>query len=239
MAVVFFVARLYSTLINLFSGKLASESYGMSIKIIIYISLLTSLVFILALLATFVFVPFPSFLTYLGYADIVTLVNPNRVDDALTSQIVGELVKKGTLVSLNDVWGFQTDLYQTIIAFLIAINGLIAAISVIYIKGTSEEKAEEITKRYMSSDAFDFILNAKVEREAEKRLRAVQDDFNSSVEVYEQSVEAVRESQSRLELLERENKSLRQQLKVISERVSLLDNSESDGKDFQIFKRDV
>ncbi|GHW58994.1 phosphohydrolase [Vibrio cholerae] len=207
-------------------------------KAIFFVSLITCSLFCIVLLALLVCLPSPSLLSYLGYADSVALANADNINDPFTSHIIGELVKSGTLISLKDVWSFQTGFYQTIITVLIAINGLIAAISVIYIKSTSEEKAEEITKKYMHSDTFNHVLNTKVENEAESRLRVVQSDLNSTASDFERSLGTVDEALERLQLLETENQSLRQQIKVISERVAQLDISESEGKESLLVKKE-
>ncbi|MEZ8383043.1 phosphohydrolase [Vibrio splendidus] len=207
-------------------------------KTIFFVSLITCLLFCIVLLALLVCLPSPSLLSYLGYADSVALANAGNINDPFTSHIVGELVKNGTLISLKDVWSFQTGFYQTIITFLIAINGLIAAISVIYIKSTSEEKAEEITKKYMHSDTFNHVLNAKVENEAELRLRVVQSELETTVGEYETSVRAVDGAFDRLQLLETENQTLRQQIKIISERIANLDISESEGQEALLVKKE-
>ena len=188
------------------------------------VSCIVGLVFCIVLLGLLVFLPSPSLLTYAGYADAVTVANANGINDPFTSHIVGELVKSGTLVSLQDVWSFQTSFYQTIITFLIAINGIIAAISVIYIKSTSEEKAEEITKKHMQSPTFDLLVEKKVLSESEATFKQAQRDFETSANKVDDSLD-------RLAVLEIENQTLRQQIKIISERVAELDTSESEGKD--------
>lgn len=200
-------------------------------KTIFFVSVITCLLFCIALLTLLVCLPSPSLLSYLGYADSVVLANADNINDPFTSHIVGELVKSGTLISLKDVWSFQTGFYQTIITFLIAINGLIAAISVIYIKSTSEEKAEEITKKHMHSESFNHMLNVKIENEAEVRLRIVQSDLNSTARSFEDAVETVQR-------LEMENQSLRQQIKVIAEHIASLDTSESEGKETLLVKKE-
>lgn len=200
-------------------------------KTIFFVSLITCSLFCIVLLALLVCLPSPSLLSYLGYADSVALANADNINDMFTSHIVGELVKSGTLISLKDVWSFQTGFYQTIITFLIAINGLIAAISVIYIKSTSEEKAEEITKKHMHSESFNHMLNVKIENEAEVRLRIVQSDLNSTARNFEDAFETVQR-------LEMENQSLRQQIKIISERVASLDTIESEGKETRLVKKE-
>ncbi|QYJ87526.1 hypothetical protein K0I73_07465 [Shewanella mesophila] len=209
-----------------------------SYKTIFFVSVITCLIFCIALLTLLVCLPSPSLLSYLGYADSVALANADNINDPFTSHIVGELVKSGTLISLKDVWSFQTGFYQTIITFLIAINGLIAAISVIYIKSTSEEKAEEITKKYMHSDTFNHVLNSKVENEAELRLRVVQSELETTVSEYEASVRTVGGAFDRLQLLETENQSLRQQIKIISERVAQLDMTEAEDKETLLVKKE-
>tara|TARA_R110001606_G_scaffold281346_1_gene430008 strand:- start:2824 stop:3285 length:462 start_codon:yes stop_codon:yes gene_type:complete len=152
--------------------------------------------------------------------------------------MVGQLVKNGTLISIKDIWSFQTNFYQTIITFLIAINAIIAAISVIYIKSTSEEKAEETTKKYMNSKAFNHELNERIIAEAELQLTVVKTDFSDTAAIFEKSSESVSEALNRLELLEKENKTLHQQLRIISERVAELDTTETESKNNQLVKKE-
>lgn len=208
-----------------------------SFKTIFCISTITSLVFCIGLIALLICLPAPSLLSYLGYADSVALANAENIKSASTARMVGELVKNGTLINLKDVWSFQTGFYQTIITFLIAINGLIAAISVIYIKSTSEEKAEETTKKYMNGDSFNHMLMMKVQAESEVRLRVVQSELTSELENFEQASQALDEAYTRLARLEEENRSLRQQITVISQRISTLDKSESEGSSNRLVKR--
>lgn len=202
------------------------------------ISMVTCLVFCIALLALLACLPIPSLLSYLGYTDSITLANPENIDDPFTSYMVGQLVKNGTLISLKDVWSFQASFYQTIITFLIAINAIIAAISVIYIKSTSEEKAEETTKKYMNSNSFMHELNEKVIAEAELQLTVVKADFSDTAAIFEKSSEAVSEALNRLEFLEKENKTLRQQVRIISERIAALDTTETESKNNQLVKKE-
>ena len=200
-------------------------------------STVVGLVFCILILTLLVFLPLPSFLSYFGYENSVTLVNSDNINDPYISYIIGDLVKSGTLISLKDVWSFQTGFYQTIITILVAINGLIAAISVIYIKSTSEEKAEEITKKYMSGDLFNHSLDQKVEAQAALQLRVVQGDYSATAETFEKSAQMVDGALERLAFLEAENQTLRQQLKVIAERVAKLDATEAEGKDYRLVKK--
>lgn len=213
-----------------------NTNYSFS-RTIFFVSTVVSLIFCILIITLLVFLPLPSLLDYFGYANSVALVNADNINDPFTSYIIGELVKSGTLISIKDVWSFQTGFYQTIITILVAINGLIAAISVIYIKSTSEEKAEEITKKYMRGDLFEHSLNQKVQAEAALRLRVVQDDYSTTADTFEKSAQMVNGALERLAFLEAENQTLRQQLKVIAERVAKLDASEAEGKDYRLVKK--
>lgn len=209
----------------------------LSLKTIFYISAITSLVFCIGLIALLICLPTPSLLSYLGYADSVALANAENIKSASTSRMVGELVKNGTLINLKDVWSFQTGFYQTIITFLIAINGLIAAISVIYIKSTSEEKAEETTKKYMNGESFNHLLMVKIQAESKSRLEVVQTELGTQIESFQIAAAVIDEAHQRLIRLEDENRTLRQQIAVISQRVAALDKSESEGSTNRLIKR--
>ncbi|MBE0762492.1 transmembrane HD family hydrolase, partial [Escherichia coli] len=51
------------------------------------------------------------------------LKKPDVISDPKTLQNIGKMVTDGTLLSLDDFWSFQSNLYQTIITVLIALNG--------------------------------------------------------------------------------------------------------------------
>lgn len=201
------------------------------------ISFVVALWFTILILAIFSFWPPISFLTHLGYLDAVTLANMDNLDDPFTSHIVGELVKSGTLISVKDIWSFQTGFYQTTIGFLVAINALIAAVSVFYIKSTSEEKAEETISKYISSQGFDYILNNKIQNVAVSKLKSLQDDYSSTIDDLRLNGELLHETIERLNSLERNGKEIRLQLRIISERVAHLDMGEREGKDLILAKR--
>ncbi|WP_211342189.1 hypothetical protein [Marinomonas communis] len=202
-------------------------------KTITYICILTATVFCILIIALLVYLPSPSLLSYLGYADAVTLKNADNLNNSRTMYMIGRLVKDGTLVSLEDIWSFQTSFYQTLITFLIAINALIAAISVIYIKSTSEEKAEETTKKFMESSTFNNMLQLKVHEEAKLMLEEAQNDFNSAVG----RLQNIEDVLNQVSILDKRNIELRQQIRVISEYLSNLDSSESEGSDLNIQKK--
>ncbi|EGR0393547.1 phosphohydrolase [Vibrio vulnificus] len=210
---------------------MSEENRTSTTKTVLCTSIITCLVFSILLLTLVVLIPPHTMLSYFGYANSVALANSGNINDPFTSHIVGELVKSGTLISLKDVWSFQTGFYQTIITFLIAINGLIAAVSVVYIKNSSEEKAEETTKRYMLSDSFKLIFNAKIKEEANAKLKVVQADFIEKTDKAAYYISTVQQ-------LEDENRSLRQQIKIISERVAQLDTADSEGGNSKLSRKE-
>ena len=61
----------------------------------------------------------PTLLKYTGYAESFILKNPNAEVDLFTLHTLGQLVMDGTLMSLDDLWSFQSSFYQTIISVLI------------------------------------------------------------------------------------------------------------------------
>lgn len=199
-------------------------------RVILLISVLTSLVILIGILSIIVFIPTSSLLSFFGYTDKLAIADPSMLSEPHASYLVGKLVRDGALVSLKDVWSFQTGFYQTIITFLIAINALIAAVAVIYIKSNSEEKAEEITKRYMDSELFDLQLSNKVERKTEDFFGEAQKDFYKSVE-------DIGDALTTLDMLSQDNISIRQQLRVIANKVASLDNTDSEGSDSRLIKR--
>ncbi|WP_049535880.1 hypothetical protein [Vibrio harveyi] len=210
---------------------MSEENRKSTTRTVLCTSIITCFVFSIVILTLVVLIPPPTLLSYFGYANSVALANSGNINDPFTSHIVGELVKSGTLISLKDVWSFQTGFYQTIITFLIAINGLIAAVSVVYIKNSSEEKAEETTKKYMLSDSFKLIFNAKIKEEANAKLKVVQADFIEKTDKAAYYISTVQQ-------LEDENRSLRQQIKVISERVAQLDTTDNEGSKSKLSRKE-
>ncbi|WP_133155002.1 hypothetical protein [Billgrantia endophytica] len=139
-------------------------------------------------------------------------------------------MSNGSIVGLKDIWSFQSSYYQTIITFLMAINGLIAAVAILYIKSNSEEKAEETTKKYLEGEYFSNLLASRLKEESNDTFRQAQKDFESSAIKLEDAL-------ATLERLAKENLTLRQQIRVISQRVATLDRDESSGSE-QVLMRE-
>ncbi len=196
--------------------------------------LITLFSFMLFVIAVFWFFPLPEILSYFGYgkvSELYAVVDVGKIDNFTTSYMIGQLAKNGTVMSLDDLWEFQSSFYQTFITFLIAINGLIAAFSVIYIKSTSEEKVEEISKRHFDGELFKYKLEEKVASYASEKFGQTQEELNNSLGEVDKIFE-------RLQRIENEFDAIRQQIKHTSNRVAMLDSSEMDGGELLLSKGD-
>ncbi|MDX1719294.1 MAG: hypothetical protein R3353_03985 [Salegentibacter mishustinae] len=190
---------------------------------------LASLVFAIGLVSLLVLLQGSPLLDYIFSDGLVKANSFTEVDAGLFPSALGR-VNNDPSSGLKDMWSSQTVFYQTIITFLIAINGLIAAVSVFYIKSNSEEKAEEITKKYMSGEGFNINLIKKVKMESESVFKQAQDDFDTSAN-------KLNDALATLDKLTIDNISLKQQLKVISERIASLDTADTEGKNFILNRR--
>ncbi|HGK7544216.1 TPA: transmembrane HD family hydrolase, partial [Klebsiella pneumoniae] len=80
------------------------------------------------------------------------------------------MVTDGTLLSLDDFWSFQSNLYQTIITVLIALNGIVAAFSFLIIKNSSTAKAKEEARDIAVVEVNQYVESSKFEKEIKKIL---------------------------------------------------------------------
>ncbi|AXS83272.1 hypothetical protein D0851_09600 [Marinobacter sp. Arc7-DN-1] len=149
-------------------------------------------------------------------------------------KVTGELSEKRTVISLKEYWGFQSSFYETVITILIAINGLIAAAAVLYIRGSSHEKAESAANEYLEGPLFKYILNDSVSSQWKEQLHSAQADINNIIKDLELYPETIERLRTNYERLQSENKELKQQIRVIAERIASSDTSDNEGSAFQI-----
>ncbi|CAJ1815333.1 MULTISPECIES: phosphohydrolase [Aeromonas] len=197
-----------------------------------YASGITVLLMMIGMLVFFNFISTPSLLKYLGLEQALTLTDPKVISDPMTSHMIGELVRQGTLVSLDDVWSYQSSLYQTIITFLIAINGLLAALAIFYIKSSSNDKAIEIVHEFVESKEFKEFVNKKVKQ----KLKVARDEYDESTQKLELMIgegEGIREKVS---VLSSEYEELNRQMTVIAKKIASMDQADMDGHDFFLSK---
>ena len=106
----------------------------------------------------------PSFYSYIGFADNFVLKKPDIISDPQILQSIGKMVTDGTLLSLDDFWSFQSNLYQTIITVLIALNGIVAAFSFLIIKNSSTAKAKEEARDIAVIEVNQYVESSKFEK---------------------------------------------------------------------------
>lgn len=152
-------------------------------------------------------------------------------------QIKKVLPGGGESLSLKEVWGFQSSLYQTVITFLIAINGFIAALSVLYIKTNSEDKAEDAAKSYVEGDSFSVFIEKILSRKSRKKLRQLQQDYSSTIETFDLEINGISDLKENVETLRNENSDLKRQLNIISKKLAELDEKEKEGGSFELNRR--
>ncbi|MET1496069.1 hydrolase, partial [Yersinia enterocolitica] len=142
------------------------------------------------------------FLSYIGLSSQYFLKQPNSLKDPLTLHHIGELVANGTILSLDDLWSFQSSFYQTIITVLIAINAILGAFAFFMIKHSSNAKAREEAilevKSYVESRSFDKEVKGIIY----KKIEAVQLDMNSQIQLVEEMIANFEDVNSRIETMD-------------------------------------
>jgi hypothetical protein len=197
-------------------------------------SIVTTSLLLFLFLASIVWIPEPILLEFFGYERPVVLTDSTEANDRQMQKATGELSEKSTVISLKEYWGFQSSFYETVITILIAINGLIAAAAVLYIRGSSHEKAESAANEYLEGPLFKYILNDSVSSQWKEQLHSAQADINNIIkdlELYPETIERLRINYERLHA---ENKELKQQIRVIAERIASSDTSDNEGSTFEI-----
>ncbi|MFM2476385.1 hypothetical protein [Celerinatantimonas sp. MCCC 1A17872] len=206
-------------------------------KIIVYSCLLTASATVLLLLLALQFFSAPSLLKYTGYAHSLVLANPHKYTDPVTIFHLGEMVENGTLLSLDDLWGFQSSFYQTIITLLIALNGIIAAFSFIFIKSSSNEKSIEAAENKVESYVNSVSFRTLIDSSFKKITKNVRDDYNSTAQTLDEKIKIVDEllpiiysNEENINNLISERQEIRNHISILIKRLSELDNSENDGE---------
>ena len=164
----------------------------------------------------------------------MVLTDPQKISDYHSSYIVGELVKKGTIVSLKEYWSFQSSLYSTIITILVAINALVAAAVVFYIRGSSHEKAEEAAESYLKSEIFEVRLHKMSQEIAERSLEISHEGYADAIGSISEYNDEVSRLTAENERLDDEFKEIRQQLRIIANRIASNDKGDTEGESLHL-----
>lgn len=180
-------------------------------------------------LTLFQFISSPSFLKYTGLADSVALLNPAQKMDPYTIFTIGELVKSGSLISVDELWSFESAFYQTIITFLIAINGIIGVLAFFVIKNSSNDNARESaiahSKTYIDSSDF----KKRVQDEVQEKIKGIQDDYLATLTDLKQTLETSDQRDEIIERITRDNAEIQRHINLISKRISSLDKQDTAG----------
>lgn len=207
-------------------------------KVILVTSTITSLIMLIGFLAILFFQPRVAFLRHLGISDAFALVDPEQTLDSFSKDMVSELVKQGTLISLDDLWSYQTALYQTLISFLIAINGILAAVSIFYIRTSSLEKAEETAKTYIDSHEFKYKIQESIDKKYDQKYdleKSQLSDILADLEIKTSNLQKVEDDVSRLTS---DNDEIKRHLIIISRHIST-NNTANDTQDLMLTKGEV
>lgn len=201
------------------------------------ISLLTCLITAVFLLAFFVFFSSPGVIDKISGFNLISVISEESECSNNECQIKKVLPGGEESLSLKEVWGFQSSLYQAVITFLIAINGFIAALSVLYIKTNSEDKAEDAAKSYVEGDSFSVFIENMLSRKSRKKLRQLQQDYSSTIETFDLEINGISDLKENVETLKNENSDLKRQLNIISKKLAELDEKEKEGGSFELNRR--
>ncbi|ENM3908078.1 hypothetical protein GCS57_002775, partial [Vibrio cholerae] len=188
-------------------------------RVIVIVTLISTLATLLFWLVFFQWITSPSFLKYTNLADAVTLTDPQKLTDPYILYTIGELVKDGTLISIEEVWAFQSSFYQTIITFLIAINGLIGALAFVFIKSSSNDKAQEAavlhSKTYIESTDFNERVSNQVQQhmpEMHNRISQLQSEYSEAIKKLEEAEWNISTRNEEFDRLHREQQELKRHI---------------------------
>jgi hypothetical protein len=211
-----------------------SDSEMTSVKQPVLIAVLVTLIFVLAI---FQFFSVPSLLGHYGLSKALLMQGDLHNLELYQGYVVSELIKNKTILTLDDVWGFQSAFYQTIIGFLIALLGLLATFSVLYIRANSEEKAQESAEKYLSSEKFSSAVRGVVQVESDAKLEEINSEFNASLVKVESFIENLESVETDIATLKSSVNDQIRALSIVTRKVSELDNVENEGQDLDLDNR--
>ncbi|HBR3808111.1 TPA: hypothetical protein L9T33_005140 [Klebsiella pneumoniae] len=174
----------------------------------------------------------PTVMQKFGFVSKYFLTNPQLIAENNQKELV-DFISNGTILSLNDLWSFQTGLYQTIIALLVGINAILATLSFFMIRNSTSSVAREEAVKEVKVHINSHSFNKKVKRAIHKKFNASEMDFNFLVSRIEELMtnsdvlkSAKVESEINVVKLTDEVKYLKQQLEIIISTISNNDKEE-------------
>lgn len=188
-------------------------------------------------LFVFQIISIPAFLNFTGLSQAQTIVEPSLDMDPYTLFTIGELTKSGVLISAKELWSLENSLYSTVITFLIGINGLIGALAFVFIKNTSNEKAQEAATAYSKTYVQSIEFRERVEKEVQSKIKGLQDDYDDKLDKLDLALETISTQVEKISELEDEMAEMRRHISYISKTISMQDQTDSAGGNLTLRKR--
>lgn len=98
------------------------------------------------------------------------------------STTLKELLEQNTIISTNEVFSHILSYYDVLVTFLVAILGVVGVIAFFYIKGSSEERAENTAKKYSKKFTDDYFNTLDFDKKIQKKMEDVTRDYTESTE---------------------------------------------------------
>jgi uncharacterized coiled-coil protein SlyX len=195
-------------------------------KIVVITSSVTAFFCLIIIWGAFQQFSAPTLLKYTGFAESFLLADPNAFTDKHDLYELGVMVKNGTLLSVDDVWGLQSSFYTSIITVLIATNGILAVFAFIFVRASSQDKAIDAAENYTKN----YIASIEFTHKVDQKLEIIKSDYNSSVQDMFDNFD------ERLAPQQREINELRNYLAILTKRFAEMDYSDQEGRELEIRK---
>ena len=211
----------------------------------IFAALFSSAVTLVFWLIIFQYITAPTFLSFTNLADSFVLSNPKAIDDPKTLQKVGELVKNGTIISIKDLWAFESAFYQTIITVLIFLNALLGTVAFFIIRSSSVEKAREESRKSASEEVDSHLKSqvfaTKISRAINRKVQVIKNDVDFDSNTIRLSADRINileekniDFKNAIKDLVEENQGLKEQISIISEHISNQDTDDNEGLELEL-----
>lgn len=197
--------------------KSISLDFKMMIPAIAASLLMTSLFCIFILLIFFR----PDWIFNFGLVSKYFITNPSLLREGNLEAIL-PLISNGTIMTLNDLWGFQNGLYQTIITLLIGINAVIATLSFFMIRNSSGNAAREEAIKEVERHIVSQSFNKKVKKSIHKKVNATQLDFGDLQDQITTLTLQLDSTKQELAAYKAESASSSEQLRKISDQIDII-----------------
>ncbi len=117
---------------------------------------------------------------------------------------------------------------------MVVIIGILGVVAFMYVRAGSESvaeaKASEVVKRFFESQAFYDLLDDQTN----KKTKELRESLKSDLVLLEESMEQIGKSGDRLDEIKNWSKKLEVRLKVIEDKLSLIDSDEMEGSNEHI-----